>query len=147
MYVNGSGQCPEVTLISLCSSLFCSTRPKTRRFNSSLWTPSAGNRKHSTAAVLRIVTGLVSLTEGERAEPLLSFCEQFVHGRALQFLPVGHRGAVQPHREVLRLLEAAVLPPAQLRGGIRSEPGAVQLDGGEVLRRDPHAVRVRVRDI
>lgn len=111
-----------------------------------LWTSSAGNIKHSTAASL-IVTGLILLTEGERARPLLSFYEQFVRGRALHFLPVGHPGAVQLHREVLLLLEVAVFPPAQLRGGIRSKPGAVQLDGGEVLRRDPHAVRVCVRDI
>lgn len=68
-------------------------------------------------------------------------------GRAGQCLPLLQRRSVQRHDEAVRHLEVSVFAPPELRGRIRPEPGAVQLDTGGVLRFHGHTVRVSARNI
>lgn len=96
------------------------------------------------------------LTEVEGARLLFPRSDRQVVGRAPQRLPVLQHGAVQHHRQALRHLRLInvsfpagrlvplVLPPEQLRGRVRSEPGAVEEDVGGVLCQDPHTLRVSV---
>lgn len=86
------------------------------------------------------------LTEDKRTRLVLPRIEQRVAGGALDGLPVGQQGAVERHRQAVRHHED-VFSPVQLRGGVRPEPGAVELDLGGVRRGRPHALGVDVWDI